>query len=654
MTVSLGNGLGAFLKRLEAAGELRRIKEPVSPLLVPAAMSAREALEPAAVASRYAQDFDPMHANRGGQALLFEQVEGCDMSLVMNVYGSYRRMEMAVGMEEAGGLEAIADRLEALLQPKPPSGLRDMLAKGRQLLPLLRTPPRAVRSGPCQEIVQLASRGEVDVSRLPLIKCWPLDGDPAAVGWPQTAEQAGTALGQGRYITLAGMHTVHADDRDAAKPSSHNIGMYRAQLLGPTTLVMHWHLHHDGAAHWRSWKKLGKPMPIAIVLGGEPCLPWAATAPLPPGMSELLMAGLLNGRGIAMVRCKTVPLRVPANAEVVIEGWVSTKAGGPGWLPEQGEPLGEGAVLEGPFGDHTGFYSLPDRYPIMDVTALTQRRDAVFPATVVGPPPQEDYVLGKATERIFKPLLQVMVPDIVDYHLPLPGCFHNMAIVGIHKQWAMQARRVMQSIWGAGQMAWTKCIVVVDAERVDVHDEEAVLCELFRTVRFNRDIATVHGPLDILDHAAPHLGTGGKVGIDATLCMEGEQAGTGTIDSPVMPDIDAVRTAVVSMDAQVPDWGLGRCVVVRVKGDEAFRGRTALAKVAEAVSGFDGLAIALGADVDIEDRDQVWFHLLANMDPIGDAIDVGAGLGWDATPKRPQDATASRPVRAWPQLMVRD
>ena len=652
MSKSLGKGLGAFLHRLEAAGELRRIEKPVSPLLVPAALSAREALQPAAGASRYAGQFDPMHADRGGQALLFEQVEGCDMPLAMNIFGSYRRMEMAVGLEAAGGLEAIAHRLEALLQPKPPSGLRDMVAKGRQLLPLLRTPPRLVRSGPCQQVVQLSSRGEVDVSRLPLIKCWPLDGDPAAVGWPMSAEQAGTAQGQGRYITLAGMHTVHADDRDASKPASHNIGMYRAQLLGPTSLAMHWHLHHDGAAHWRSWKALGQPMPMAIVLGGEPCLPWAATAPLPPGMSELLMAGLLNGRGIPLVRGQTVPLRVPANAEVVIEGWVSTQAGPPGWLPEQGEPIGDGAVLEGPFGDHTGFYSLPDRYPVMDVTAITRRRDAVFPATIVGPPPQEDYVLGKATERIFKPLLQVMVPDIVDYHLPLPGCFHNMAVVGIRKQWAMQARRVMQSIWGAGQMAWTKCVVVVDAERVDVHDEEAVLREVFRTVRFNRDVVMVHGPLDILDHAAPHLGTGGKVGLDATDCMEGEQAGTGTIDPPSMPDIEAVRRAVSSMDAQVPDWGLGRCIVVRVGAEAAGRGRDALAQVAEALPDFDGLAIALGADVTIEDRDQVWFHLLANMDPIGDRVDVADGLGWDATPKRAMDATPSRPVRAWPTPLV--
>jgi 4-hydroxy-3-polyprenylbenzoate decarboxylase len=552
---------------------------------------------------------------------------------------------------DAGGIESIADRLAALLKPEPPNGLRDFIAKGRQLLPLLKIPPKLVRSGPCQEIVQLADSGDVDISRLPLIKCWPLDGDPAAVGWPITADEAGTAAGQGRYITFAGMHTVHADDRDAAKPASHNIGMYRAQLLGPTSLVMHWHLHHDGAAHWRSWKALGERMPIAIVFGGEPCLPYAATAPLPPGMSELLMAGLLNGGGIPMVRCRTVPLRVPANAEIVIEGWVSTECGGPGWLPEHDEPLGPGAVLEGPFGDHTGFYSLPDRYPIMDVTAVTRRRNAVFPATVVGPPPQEDYMLGKATERIFKPLLQLLVPDIVDYHLPLPGCFHNMAVIGIRKQWAMQARRVINAIWGAGQMAWTKCVIVVDADAVNVHDEEAVLREVFKHAHFSRDVVLQHGPLDILDHAAVQLGAGGKIGIDATAFMDGEQAGSSAPPEPVAQDIEDVRTAVKSLNGVVPAWGAGRCIVLPVDGDEPGRGRVALEALQRVLPAFDGLAIALSDSVDCTDRDQVWFHMLANVDAIGDRVQVHDGMGLDATPKRPEDATPGRPVRAWPALL---
>ena len=232
------------------------------------------------------------------------------------------------------------------------------------------------------------------------------DGDPSAVGWDCSPEQAGTARGQGRYITFAGIHTIHARDRGRKKPPSHNIGMYRVQLIDETRVAMHWHLHHDGAAHWRSWKEIGEPMPIAICLGGESVLPYAATSPLPPGISELLMAGFLNGAGIPMVMGQTVPLRV-RNAEIVIEGYVRTDAGQIGWDPDSEEPLGDGAVVEGPFGDHTGWYSMPDRYPIVDVTAMTHRENAIYPTTIVGIPPQEDYYLGKATERVFLPLLKI-------------------------------------------------------------------------------------------------------------------------------------------------------------------------------------------------------------------------------------------------------
>ncbi|HEX5688362.1 MAG TPA: UbiD family decarboxylase, partial [Roseiflexaceae bacterium] len=335
-------------------------------------------------------------------------------------------------------------------------------------------------------------------------------------------EQSGTSGGAGRYITLAGMHTIHFDDRDDPKPASHNIGMYRAQLIDKTRLAMHWHMHHDGASHWRSWKKAGQRMPIAIALGGESVMPYAATAPLPPGISELLMAGFLNGKGIPLVRCKTVPLRVPANSEIVIEGWVSTECGMIGWDPRSGEALGSGAVFEGPFGDHTGFYSLPDRYPIVDVTAITHRRNAVYPTTIVGLPPQEDYYLGKATERVFFPLLKTLIHDIDDYHLPQFGCFHNCAFIRIHKAYPLQARRVMHSVWGAGQMAWTKMIVVVDDD-VNVHDEQAVLRAMFANCDFRRDIEMVNGPLDILDHAAPRLGAGCKIGFDATRKIKGEE-----------------------------------------------------------------------------------------------------------------------------------
>lgn len=535
-----------FLQALDQAGELHRVREAVSPMLDVTEIADRHSKSPAASVSKHAGAFDPQHCGLGGKALLFENIVGSDFPLAINVFGSYRRMEMALGCEHVnGGFESIAARIASLLKPEPPRSLGDLVAKARQFLPLLRIPPKRVRSGVCQDVVKLASRGEVDLMRLPIIKCWPLDGDPRMVGYDLSPEVAGTAGGGGRYITFAGMHTIHADDARVDKPASHNIGMYRAQLIDSTRLAMHWHMHHDGAAHWRSWKRQGKPMPIAICLGGEAVLPYAATAPLPPGMSELLMAGFLNGRGIRMVRAKTVPLWVPANCEIVIEGWVSTECGGIGWLPSSGEPLGPGAVFEGPFGDHTGFYSLPDRYPIVEVSAITHRRNAVYPTTIVGLPPQEDYYLGKATERIFLPLLKTLIHDIADYHLPMFGCFHNCAFIRIKKAYPLQARRVMHAVWGAGQMAWTKMIVVVD-EDVNVHDHDEVLFHLCANCDPGRDVEIVNGPLDILDHAAPRLGAGHKIGFDATRKIAGEEVGGNAVRAwpPIIRMNEEIRRAV--------------------------------------------------------------------------------------------------------------
>jgi 4-hydroxy-3-polyprenylbenzoate decarboxylase len=262
---------------------------------------------------------------------------------------------------------------------------------------------------------------------------------------------------------------------------------------------MHWHMHHDGARHFRKYAARAQKMPLAVVLGGESVLPYVATAPLPPGMEEILFAGFLNGRGIELVKCRTIPLEVPANAEIIVEGYV-----------DPAEKL-----MEGPFGDHTGFYSLADLYPAYHVTAITHRADPIYPTTIVGKPPMEDYFLGKATERIFLLLVQTIIPDIVDYSLPVSGVFHNCAFVKIRKECPYQARRVMHAIWGAGQMSFTKFIIVVD-EDVDVHDEQDVLFHWFAHCDPQRDSEIVHGPVDILDHASPELGAGSKIGFDAT------------------------------------------------------------------------------------------------------------------------------------------
>ena len=656
--------LGRFIEALEAAGELQRVFAEISPILEISEVADRHSKSRCHNRSEFAHTFDPHHADLGGKALLFDRVAGCDFPLAINVFGSYRRMEMALGCERSGGFEAIARKIAALTMLEPPKSLRGAISKAKQMLPLLRVGPRRMRGrGACQAVIKLAELGDVDLTRLPLIKCWPLDGEPRKVGWPTSAEEAGTAGGQGRYVTFAGMHTIHARDVGAKKPASHNIGMYRAQLIDATRLAMHWHMHHDGAAHWRSWKRAGKPMPIAICFGGEAVLPYAATAPLPPGMSELLIAGFLNGRGIPMVRGVTVPLWVPANSEIVIEGYVSTECGMIGFDPRKGEELGPGAALEGPFGDHTGYYSLPDRYPIVNVTAITHRRNAIFPATIVGIPPQEDYYMGKATERIFLPLLKTLIPDILDYHLPMFGCFHNCAFVKIHKQYPLHARRVMHAIWGAGQMAWTKLIIVVDDD-VNVHDEELVWRRVFETVNFERDLELVHGPLDILDHAAPRLGAGGKVGIDATRKVTGEEVAGLAIDTAgqrSVRDFEEIARRMSESFADdafikqivVPEFAAGRLAVLRVQKDAPGAGAGAIDAVFSSEAGEDiDLVIALSDLVEVSDFERVMFHCCANMDPSRDLYRDGQRLGIDATRKLAGDEHNGEPVRDFPPLIT--
>lgn len=557
-----------YIEALDGAGELKRVSASVSPILEVTEITDRVSKSRAARLSEHASVFDPGHADLGGHALLFEEVEGASFPLGMNLFGSYTRMEMALGCE-AGGFEGLAARIGELVKPEPPTTVVGKLKKGWELLKVAGLPPKVVGMGLCQEVVKRGD--EIDLFELPVIKCWPGDGDPTSCGYPWTAGQSGTANGQGRYITLSGVYTIHPDDAGKAegKPRpSRNVGMYRAQLLDRDHCAMHWHVHHDGARHWRAWKahnqRLGKPeagMPAAIVLGGESVLPYAATAPLPPGISELLMAGFLHGGSIPLVKCQTIDMHVPANAEIVIEGYVSTEAGPIGFDPrvkgpDGAEPeLGPGAVFEGPFGDHTGFYSLPDRYPVFTVTAVTHRKRPVYPATIVGLPPQEDYYLGKATERLFLPLLKTLIPDIEDYHLPMFGAFHNCAFVKIRKSYPLQARRVMHAIWGAGQMAWTKGIVVVD-ETVDVHDEQAVLFHIAANCDPGRDLEIVNGPLDILDHAAPRLGAGHKIGFDATKKWAGEECGGHAVrDFPAILEMEErIRERVT---ARWGELGLG-------------------------------------------------------------------------------------------------
>ncbi len=668
--------LGEFVGALEAAGELRRVRAAVSPVLEIAEIADRVSKSRAPYApSDSARRNDPRFFDRGGPALLFEKVAGSDFPLLINAWGSYRRMEMAIGCDAGGhtpgGFDAIGAKIGELVKPEPPRSLGQAIEKAKQFLPLLFiSPKRKGGSAACQEVVKTGDA--VDVTRLPALRCWPMDGDYEAVGYPGGLNDRVPELGRGeewerahrgRYITLAGIHTIHADDIDEAKPASHNIGMYRVQLMGRQRLAMHWHMHHDGARHWRSWKAKGQRMPVAIVLGGESVMPYAATAPLPPGLSELLLAGYLNRGGIPLTRAKTVPLWVPANAEIVIEGWVSDVAGRIGWDPrdpDAGE-LGPGAVFEGPFGDHTGFYSMPDRYPIVEVTAITHRRDAVFPATIVGLPPQEDYYLGKATERVFLPLLKTLIPDIEDYDLPMFGAFHNCAMIKVEKAYPLQGRRVMHSVWGAGQMAWTKTVFVVDDD-VDVHDTMAVLRAASARCLPERDVEFVNGPLDILDHAAPRLGAGTKIGFDCTKRMGGEEVGGIAVSRRFAPAAAADGVAAAMsvpgvVEAVVPDacgWMLVRAEK-RADGD----GRRIAAELASLAAAAAPFIVVVDASVDLADIDRVFFHWCANCDA---GRDLARGrdahgqvvFAFDATAKQPGDAANGEPVRAWPPILAMD
>jgi 4-hydroxy-3-polyprenylbenzoate decarboxylase len=485
--------LSDFLGELESQGELARVKAKVSPVLEIAQIADRMSKSPAPHGH---QELDRTPAGAlGGKALLFENVEGSDIPVAINTFGSYWRVNRALGTEN---LEALAARVQQLVKPDIPTTLLEKMKRLPDLIKLGSYPPKSVRSGICQQVVLEADKA--DLTRLPIIQCWPLDGNLASDEvFDKEAASTVTQRGTGRYITFGGIHTKNPVTGDR------NIGMYRVQLFGPRKAAMHWHMHHDGARHFRMYAARSEKMPLAIVLGGESVMPYAATAPLPPGVEELLFAGFLNGTGIELVKCKTIDLEVPANAEIVIEGYV--------------DPTEK--LLEGPFGDHTGFYSLADWYPAFYVTAITHRKNPIYPTTIVGKPPMEDYFLGKATERVFLPLLKMLIPDIVDYALPMSGVFHNCAFIKIRKEYPFQARRVMHAIWGAGQMSFTKFIVVVD-EQVNVHDEQDVLFHLFSNCDPRRDSEIVHGPVDILDHASPDLGAGSKIGFDATIKLPAE------------------------------------------------------------------------------------------------------------------------------------
>ncbi|HET9394258.1 MAG TPA: menaquinone biosynthesis decarboxylase [Candidatus Rubrimentiphilum sp.] len=439
------DSLSDFVDALDRAGELHRVDVQVDPNL-----------EISAITDRVVK--------RGGPALLFTNVRGSSFGVLTNQFGTRRRMAMALGgatLDEAG------DRIRKLLDLSLPESAMEKIGKLLSLAPLAAALPKTVSSGSCQDVVL----DQPDLTQLPVLTTWPMDAGP--------------------FITLPLVVTKDP------KSGRFNVGMYRMQVYGPRETAMHWQRHKQGRAHAAAW---GDRIPVAVAIGSDPVLTYAATAPLPPVVDEFLFAGLLRGKPVKLVACKTVDLKVPADAEFVLEGYVDNTD----------------LRTEGPFGDHTGVYSLADQYPTFHVQCVTHRRKPIYPATVVGKPPMEDAWLGKATERIFLPLLQMVVPEIVDMNLPVEGGFQNLAIVSIRKSYPGQGKKVMNALWGLGHMMMlTRVLVIVD-EDVDVQNARTVAWFVLNNLDAQHDVVMMPGPVDDLDHASYTPALGMKIGVDAT------------------------------------------------------------------------------------------------------------------------------------------
>ncbi|HEV2692812.1 MAG TPA: UbiD family decarboxylase [Verrucomicrobiae bacterium] len=475
-----------FVNALDKAGELKRFSQPVATELEITEIADRE-----------------MKLPGGGKALLFEKptVNGVvsPFPVAINTLGSHKRMAMSMNAES---VDAVANELGALMKAKPPTSFKEAIKLLSLALDLRHAKPKTVKTGACKDVIHLVDSPKSpaqswpaapDVNQLstfnlqpptlanmPILRCWPLDG--------------------GRFITLPCVVTRDPDTGER------NLGMYRIQIYDDKTTGMHWQLQKVAARHGRRYYEKGERMPVAIFIGGDPMFPFAATAPMPDGLDEFLLAGYLRKKSVEMVKCETNDLEVPANADFVIEGYIDPT-----------EPLRD----EGPFGDHTGYYTLPEPYPVFHITAITHRKDAVYPATIVGIPPMEDFYIGGASVKLFLPIFKMNFPEIIDIALPAEGVFHNLVFVSIKKTYPMQAYKIMHGLWGMGQMMFSKFIVVVDAD-VNVHNTSEVMFHLTANTDPQRDSIFTKGPSDVLDHATSEIAIGSKMGIDATKKIPGE------------------------------------------------------------------------------------------------------------------------------------
>jgi len=577
---------------LEKAGELQRIKAPVSRNLEISQITDLASKSPG-----------------GGKALLFERVVESPFPVLTNAFGSERRICMALGVPD---LDALAGRVRRFVQMEPPKSIKEAL----RMLPLgldaLRFLPKRVRKAPCQEVVAVGE--QVDLSQLPVLKCWPQDGGP--------------------FITLPLVITRSLETR------RRNVGMYRLQVFDRRTTGMHWHIHKDGSHYFQEYRKEGKRMPVAVAIGTDPATTYAATAPLPRGIDEMMLAGFIRGESVPMVKCLTVDLEVPAEAEFILEGYV--------------DPVE--LRLEGPFGDHTGYYSLVGEYPVFHVTAMTHRRSPVFAATLVGRPPMEDCYLARATERIFLPLLNAVLPEIRDFWMPWEGVFHNLTVISLGKEYPGHARRVMSALWGQGQMSFCKALVLVDAE-VDLGSPRKVLETLLNEVDLESDLYVSEGVLDVLDHSAPEPLFGAKLGIDATRRLPEEKHRRRPTDSlPIPPELlitDALReTSPLLVTFHVPGlYTKNRLLLLNFQKDGKHNGR----ELAEDLLNCKTLAafsiiVLYDNYIDLKDASLVLWKVFNNVDPKRDLVRRDNRIVIDATRKGPED----QHLRDWPDDIVMD
>lgn len=593
-----------FIDTLEKAGELIRIKTYVDPILEIAEITDRVSKSPG-----------------GGKALLFENT-GYDFPVLINSMGSYKRMCMALGVQE---LDDVANEIEALVKllSKPREGLLDKLAMLPKLGQFASWMPKVVSGkGACQEVIM----ADPDLGKLPVLQCWPKDGGP--------------------FITLPAIHTKDPNN------GTRNVGMYRMQVFGKDLTGMHWHKHKVSARHFMEYKKLKKRMPVAVILGGDPVYTYSATAPLPENVDEYMLAGFLRKQKVELVKCITQPeLEVPADADFVIEGYVE---------PE------EELIWEGPFGDHTGYYSLADWYPRFHVTAITHRKDAVYPSTIVGIPPQEDAWIGKATERIFlAPIKMTMVPEIMDMEMPVEGVFHNLVIAQIKKDYPGQAQKVMNAMWGAGQMMFNKILAVTD-EGTNIHDYKQLAQYMFKHLNPATDIYFSQGPMDVLDHSCSKMGFGGKMCIDGTRKHEEEIVGEGELTiahAPFSKEEVLQRFAEIKEvnDTLLQD-GIP-CLLISVQKSRPLHIKE-LNEQLYNLPGMTGIKMVLYVEhtVDVSDLPSALWRFCNNLDPRRDSFVVrpslpghpgktGAGIGMDGTRKT---RLLDNFERDWPNIVVSD